>query len=211
MAGRQTSRRWGVLSRQQAAFARAFIACGIATQAAREAGYSPNSIKQSASRVLNTPAVQAEIQRLREASRLTIDALLLPRGGVGETADALAVRHQADLSVSAVLDQHYTIAGLVEAFEMALGRMDRAGEQDPRKRRRVDLHAAARLGELLLKHRAPANPRVPAGPDTISPELASVIAGFKSVVASYRARRGETTEIVDIEPDPSGAEGRQGR
>jgi hypothetical protein len=209
-----------VLSRQQAAFARAFIGCGIATEAAREAGYSPNSIKQSASRVLNTPAVQAEIQRLREASRLTIDALLLPQQRIGETADALAVRHQADLNISAIVDRHYAIAAIVDSVEIALGRKpatitkvsEKCGKLVTRTVQtiRQDILTAVRGAELLLKHLGPANPQNASGPDAVSPELQTVIDGFREVARQYRERKGQAADIVDIEPDASGADGKAG-
>lgn len=53
------------LTARQEAFARHFVRCGNASQAARAAGYAPRSAKVAGCRLLTNSNLQAEIHRLR--------------------------------------------------------------------------------------------------------------------------------------------------
>jgi hypothetical protein len=196
-------KRYQALSQRELAFCRHYIACGVGSKAAVEAGYSPNGATSQACRLLKREVIQTEIGRLREAARNAVSGLLVP-ALAGENADAgasilLELRQSVDRDVVALVDRNYAIAGLVQGMEMALGRrkttISRVTQRKDGGARvaeyaitKVDVPAAARCAELLLKHLGEAKP-VATGKDEVSPEIIAVLDGFCAVVTRYKASR----------------------
>lgn len=82
------------LTAKQEAFARAYVACGVATQAAKKAGYSEKTAAEAGSENLRKPHIWEFIESLRKPiveelgitaewirERLKIEATLDKRGG----------------------------------------------------------------------------------------------------------------------------------
>src|SRR4051812_31005293 len=122
-----------MLTDMQTTFCRHFVANGgNGTQAAREAGYSDAA--PAASKMLKTRWIRQEIERLHLAASKATNEMLANAvsGSQGsgrgkptvdpDLANSLAVRRGADDEVRAVVSMAYIIAGLIEGYEMAMGR-----------------------------------------------------------------------------------------
>jgi phage terminase small subunit len=195
-------KRYQALSPRELAFCRHYVVCSVGSEAAREAGYSPNGATSQACRLLKRELIQAEISRLREAARNAVSGLLVP-ALAGENTDAgasmpLELRQSTDRDVVALVDRNYAIAGLVQGMEMALGRrkttISRVTQRKDGRARvtecaitKIDVPAAARCAELLLRYLGDPKP-LPGQKDKVSPEIVAVLDGFRAVVTRYKAR-----------------------
>ena len=105
------------LTAKQSAFAREYISCGSAREAARRAGYSQSVCDTATREVLASSAVQAEISQLRrEAAERTSELL------------ATSAERAASVLAEIVNDPDISPATRVRA---ALGLLDRAGFSAP--------------------------------------------------------------------------------
>jgi len=105
------------LTAKQSAFAREYISCGSAREAARRAGYSPSVCDTATREVLASGAVQEQISQLR-------------REAAERTSELLAAASERAASVLAAIidDENVSPACRVRA---ALGLLDRAGFSAP--------------------------------------------------------------------------------
>ena len=124
----------GGLTDKQQHFVAEYLIDLNATQAARRAGYSPNSIKQTASRVLQKPAVKEAIkQAMAERSeRLKIDADCVLRGAVelfercmqrSPVADAegeYKFQHSGAGKALELIGKHVSVQAFKEKVEMGI-------------------------------------------------------------------------------------------
>lgn len=112
------------LSPMERAFCRAYVANGgNGTQAAIAAGYSEKGASVAAARLLKRPAVIAEIERLRLASGKVVEQIMSKAlAAPGDGYVTRAAKAEAEADRAAVLNRAWVIAGVIENFEIALGR-----------------------------------------------------------------------------------------
>jgi hypothetical protein len=196
------SRRYKALNSREVSFCRHFLVSDNATRAALAAGYSRRGAKVRAHLLLQREAVLDEIERLRRVHEKAVNSALTGATSSKELAEVscwpLQLRRDVDAEVVALVDRNYAIAAIVEGLEMALGRRpmtistvkERQGGGARVNIIKVDLHAAARCAELLLKHLGPARATESTGPDVVAPEIVAVLDGFRAVVIRHKRRLG---------------------
>ncbi|KKJ78639.1 hypothetical protein WH95_00625 [Kiloniella litopenaei] len=122
------------LTERQKRFVEEYLIDFNATQAALRAGYSPNSIKQSASRTLNNPLVQEAIEQAKadRSQRLQIDADYVLKGAVelfercmqrSPVADAdgeYKFQHTGAGKALEIIGRHVSVQAFKEKVEMSI-------------------------------------------------------------------------------------------
>ncbi|WP_419904668.1 terminase small subunit [Kiloniella sp.] len=124
----------GKLTVKQRRFVEEYLIDLNATQAAIRAGYSPNSVKQTASRVLNKPVVRAAINQaqVERSERLKIDADYVLKGAVelfercmqrSPVADAdgeYKFQHSGAGKALELIGKHVSVQAFKEKVEMGI-------------------------------------------------------------------------------------------
>jgi hypothetical protein len=70
-------KQYQALTERERAFYRHYVAGGVGSKAAIEAGYSRNGVTSQATRLLKREMIQSEISRLRGAARNAVSGLLV--------------------------------------------------------------------------------------------------------------------------------------
>jgi len=157
------------LTARQAAFCEAFVLGGSAAAAARAAGYSPNSARTQAWRLLQQPAVQRRLQELRysaQAGETAFAARLMARAE--RLWDAAQAEENHGLALRA-LQMQFRIAGRYGAPPTALVMGDEATLNDltltalVAETRRIELPAPVHIGPDLRAAAVPPPPPVGEG------------------------------------------------
>lgn len=175
------------LTAKEEAFCRHYVEQGLqnARAAAIKAGYGERSAHVTASQLLKKESIQREIARLAGGARglaVTIidaatDAANSARKAATINPEAVRAAEDADLAISRGLNRAYVVAGLIDNFEMALGRKSKRLTRVITKRVKeddgtisttveavqvevfeVDHAGANRAGELLLQQCEPDPP-----------------------------------------------------
>ena len=218
--------RWG-LSDRELAFARYYVANPNGAEAARKAGYSSKGSSVTATRLMKRDGVRVEIDRLRTAAASQVERLLASPVAVSPdaskalnddtTAQAIAIRAEADRQVASVTDRAYALAALVENLEIALGRRpvkitrskarkDGGVRHSIEQILRPDAAAANRAAELIIKHLPQKTEEIGQGPDVVDPQVLAVMQGFRGVAERFQARLDEQAKAkrvaTDIDPKP---------
>ncbi|WP_120497527.1 terminase small subunit [Kiloniella sp. EL199] len=122
------------LTERQKRFVEEYLIDFNATQAAIRAGYSPNSVKQSASRTLKNPLMQEAIEQAKAArsQRLQIDADYVLKGAVelfercmqrSPAADAdgeYKFQHTGAGKALEIIGRHVSVQAFKEKVEMSI-------------------------------------------------------------------------------------------
>lgn len=212
------------LTDKERAFCRHYVeqGCFNAKGAAIKAGYGAASAHVTASQLLKKPMIQREIERLlggpKGAAIMVIDAAADAAKGARMAAstynpEAVRMAEEADADLAAGLSRAYVVAGLIDNFEMALGRKSKRLTRVITKRTKaadgaiettyeavqidvfeVDHAGANRAGELLLQQCAPDAPDAPEGQEeagnAVSPLLEAFRAGRVFEVHPEKAKAG---------------------
>lgn len=119
------------LTEKEAAFCRYYVeqGCTNGKLAAIRAGYGEKSAHVTASQLLKKPRIQDEVRRLigdrNTKAVAVIDAVANDAKATRpatENPEAVLISQQQDEDEAAGLTRAYVVAGLIENFEMALGR-----------------------------------------------------------------------------------------
>ena len=189
----------GLTPREQR-FCREYVGNGGNGKAAAiEAGYGEAGAAVQSTRLLKRADIQAEIQRLRSGTHGVVGEMMHKavmvinesRPSASENPERAAMYAEADKDLVAGLNRAYVIAGLMENFEMALGRKSKKLTRVLTKRVKaedgtisttveavqvevfeVDHSGANRAGELLLEQcGADAPETANAGDNAVTPLL----------------------------------------